>query len=553
MAGLIGTSLSGLLAAQRSLETASHNIANVNTEGYSRQRAELVTRPAEFTGAGWVGYGVNVATISRSYDRFITNQMTSSTSAFSENDTYSNMAARVDNIIANESTGLSPALKSFFNAVNELANDPSSVPVRQVVISEADSLTQQFNTMSAQFTELQNQVNTQMQGNIDDINTFAKDIAELNAQIMFNSNLTSDEHLPNDLLDKRDALVAKIAEKVSVTTIPQRDGSLSVFLGTGQSLVLGATAAALSMTASGTDYRHKEILLNGQTITRQIAGGELSGAIKFRDEILEPAQQQLGLIAAGFVVEFNKLHTAGFDLNGAAGQDMFSFGTPNLAVPVIPKPGAAGTVSAVYDPATTSELYPSDYQLSYDGSDYTLIRLSDYTVTTFSGLPAAATINGPGFTLTTSAVAPGDSFLIRPAFDAAGKITTLISNPSEIAAAGANIPGPPVAPKPGDNTIALGLAALEKKSVLLNGKATFSDAYGQLVSKVGSLTHSAKVSRSAQEVLLNQAKEARENVAGVNLDEEAANLIKFQNSYQAAAQAISVAQSLFDTLIGAVR
>jgi flagellar hook-associated protein 1 FlgK len=231
---------------------------------------------------------------------------------------------------------------------------------------------------------------------------------------------------------------------------------------------------------------------------------------------------------------------------------MFSLGTPNLAVPVIPTPGAAGTVSAGYDPATTSELYPSDYQLSYDGSDYTLIRLSDNTMTTFSGLPAA-TINGPGFTLTTSAVAAGDSFLIRPTFDAAGKITTLISNPSEIAAAGANIPGPPVAPIPGDNTIALGLAALEKKSVLLNGKTTFSDAYGQLVSKVGALTHSAKVSRSAQEVLLNQATEARENVAGVNLDEEAANLIKFQNSYQAAAQAISVAQSLFDSLIGAVR
>jgi len=553
MTGLIGTALSGLLAAQRSLETASHNISNVNTEGYSRQRAELGTKPAIFTGAGWIGTGVNVETIARSYDQFITHQLVSSNSAFSDTDAYTKLASRVDNIIANESTGLSPSLKSFFNAVNELANDPTSIPVRQALLSEADSLTRQFNTMSAQFTDFQDQVNIQMQGNIDDINTLAKSISELNAQIMFYSNPTSDAGLPNDLLDKRDALMNKIAEKVSVTTIPQRDGSLSVFLGTGQSLVLGATSATLTMAASSTDYQHKEILLNGQTITKQITGGELSGTIRFRDEVLEPAQQKLGLIAAGFAIEFNKLHSAGFDLNGVAGQDMFSLGTPNLAIPVVSKPGVSGNVTAVYDPAATSELYPSDYQLSYDGTDYTLTRLSDDAVTTFSGLPSATTITGPGFILTTSAMAAGDSFLLRPTFGAAGKIKTLIANPLEIAAAGTNSPGPPVAAVPGDNTIALGLAALEKKAVLLNGKTTFSGAYGQLVSKVGSLTHSAKISSSAQEVLLNQAKEAKQNLAGVNLDEEAANLIKFQNSYQAAAQAISVAKSLFDTLIGSVR
>ena len=116
-------------------------------------------------------------------------------------------------------------------------------------------------------------------------------------------------------------------------------------------------------------------------------------------------------------------------------------------------------------------------------------------------------------------------------------------------------PGLPAAgsPIPGDNTVALSLASLEKKSVLLGGKATFNGAYGQLVAKVGTLTHAAKISSSAQEVLFNQAKQARENLAGVNLDEEAANLIKFQQSYQAAAQVISIASSLFDTLIGAVR
>jgi flagellar hook-associated protein 1 FlgK len=463
------------------------------------------------------------------------------------------MAARVDNIVANESTGLSPALKSFFNAVNEVANDPSSLPVRQVMISEADSLAHQFNTMSAQFGELLDQTNSQLQAQITDINNYAQQIADLNAQIIYGSNRTAKEHLANDLLDKRDALVAKIAEKVSVTTLPQKDGSLSVFFGSGQTLVLGTQASTLSLAGSATDYNHKDILVNGQIITKQIAGGELYGVLKFRDQILEPAQNQLGLLAAGFAVEFNKLHTTGFDLNGAAGQDMFSLGTPTLTVPVVPDPSATGTVSAVYDPATTGQLYPSDYQLSYDGANYTLTRLSDNTVTTYSALPATTTINGPGFTISTSTVAAGDRFLIRPTFDAAGKITTLINKPEEIAAAGTNLPGPPVAPIPGDNTVALSLADLEKRSILLNGKTTFSDAYSQLVTQVGTLTHSAKVSRSAQEVLFNQAKQTRENLAGVNLDEEAANLVKFQNAYQASAQAIAVAHSLFDTLIGAVR
>ena len=553
MANLLGTSLSGLLAAQRSIETTSHNISNVNTEGYSRQRAEQITKPAEFSGGGYVGTGVSVATVTRSYDQFITNQLLSSSAAFSEADSFANMASQVDNIVANESTGLSPALKTFFNSVNEVANYPSSIPVRQVMVSEAASLTQQFHTMSAQLENLGDQTNTQLQGIVNDINTYAKDIATLNVEIAYKSNRTSSEQLPNDLLDRRDFLISKIAEKVSVSTIPQQDGSLTVFIGNGQSLVLGANTNELSLAGSSTDYDQKNILMNGANITKQISGGELHGALKFRDEILQPAQHNLGLLAAGFAVEFNKIHTTGFDLNGVAGKEMFSLGTPNLAVPVISDPSASGTVSAVYDPANTGKLYPSDYRLSYDGTNYTLNRLSDNTVTTFSALPSATTITGPGFTLTTSTVAAGDSFLIRPTFAAAGKIETLISKPEELAAAGTNIPGPPVAPVPGDNTAALALAALEKKSVLENGKTTFSGAYGQMVAKIGTLTHAAKISSSAQGVLFNQAKQSRENVAGVNLDEEAANLIKFQNSYQAAAQAISVAQSLFDSLLGAVR
>jgi flagellar hook-associated protein 1 FlgK len=452
----------------------------------------------------------------------------------------------VDNLVSDEATGLSPALKAFFNAVNEVANDPSSLPVRQVMVSEAGSLAQQFNTVSSRFEDLQNQTNNQMQANIDDINIFAEGIATLNEKIVAGSG----GQLPNDLLDQRDALLAKIAEKISISTLAQQDGAIGVFIGNGQSLVLGANIAKLSLGESSTDPAHKNILVNGQDISKQISGGELSGMLKFRDEVLEPARQQLGLVAAGFAVQFNTAHSAGFDLNGDAGTNVFSFGTPALTLPVTANPNnsAGGSVTAVYDPSTASQLYPSDYTLSYDGTDYSLKRLSDNSVTNVGSGP---TINGPGFTLSTSGISANDSFLIRPTLEAAKNMTALLTDPVKIAAAGTT--GGSGSPVPGDNTAALNLADLEKKSALLGGKATVSGAYGQLVTKVGTLTQAAKIGSSAQEVLFNQAKQARENLAGVNLDEEAANLIKFQQSYQAAAQVIAIANSLFNTLIGAVR
>jgi len=540
MSSIIGTALSGLMAAQRSLETASHNIANVNTEGYSRQRTEYATRQSDYTGVGFIGNGVNVTTVARSYDRFITSQLNASTSAFSETNGFYKMASQVDNLIANQATGLSPTMKAFFSAVNEVANDPASIPARQVMLSEAESLTGQFSSLSTQFDALRQQTNNQMQSMTDDINSYAKNIAELNGKIIIESGLSSTERLPNDLLDQRDALVAKIAEKISVSTVAQADGSLSVFVGSGQSLVLGLNASRMSIGSSATDVAQKTILINNQNITSQVTGGELAGALKFRDEVLDPAQHQLGLIAAGFATEFNALQTSGRDLNGNPGTALFNFGAPSI--PVVANQAGPGTLTASYS-APSTNLAASDYLLSYDGTNYQLKQLSDNTTTTYAGSP----ITGPGFTLTPSGLNAGDSFLVRPTLEAAKKLTVAITDPKQIAAASNPTAGP------GDNTNALRMAKLESKAALLGGKSSFTEVYGQLVANVGDLTHAASISSKAQEVVLNQAQTSRENLAGVNLDEEAANLIKFQNAYQASAQSISITKSLFDTLLGAVR
>lgn len=551
--GILDTALSGLAAFQRSLETTSNNISNVNTEGYSRQRVELSTRPEQYTGAGYVGTGVNIANITRSYDQFISGQMRSSTSAFNDVDTYHTMASQIDNMIADEKTGLSPAMKSFFNSVNDVANDPTSIPARQTMLSEADSMSQQFNTVAARFDELRKQVNDNLNASVSDLNGFAKSVADLNTKIVADIGRASGKQMPNDLLDQRDLLLNKIAEKADISVVPQSDGSVSVFIGQGQPLVLGNNASTLAVQGSKTDPLHMGVTLNGQDISSLLSGGEIYGNLRFRDEVLDPAQRQLGTLAVGLATEFNKVHQAGVGLDGSSNKPFFDLGAPNVQVLGGGKDPNL-VVSANFFPPTSAANLGTSYQLDVTATlpavTYSLTDLSGSTppVTGLTAATLSAATEAVGFDVSFPAgtLNVGDSFQISPSFGAGQTLHVAITNPSQIAAASA-------ANLPGDNSNALTLANLENQTLMKNSKSTFSQVYGQLVADVGSKTHTALVSSSAQDVLLKQATAARENLAGVNLDEEAANLIKFQNSYQAAAQTVTVAKTLFDTLIGAVR
>ncbi|WP_340121011.1 flagellar hook-associated protein FlgK [Methylobacter svalbardensis] len=592
MSGLLATSLSGLMAAQRSLETVQHNISNANTEGYSRQRVQQGTNPAMFTGDGYIGQGVNVTNITRSYDQFINKQLSSSLSAFGDVDRYHRLATNVDNIMADPDTGIAPAMNRFFNAINEVADDPSSVPARQVMLSEAEILTQSFNTMSGRFEEIRTQNNNDMIAMVNDINSYATAIANLNVQITEGIGKSQALKQPNDLLDQQDALIAKLSAIVNVSVLPQQDGTSSIFIGNGQSLVLGGGTSTFTTMQSTFDPNRLEIGLvtrNSVTeITNQISGGSLAGSLRFRDEVLDPAQQKLGRVAAGLAMEINALHEKGFDLSGKAGEALFSFSGDDI--PVIKSSQNAGNaiVTANFqginsNPSAAGNLDFSDFRLEYvSGTDYTLTRARDNQV-----INLTATETGLGtniFTLSGATALPGiditvdlsggktisddDQFLIRPTFNAAQKLGVNIDDPRKIAAA-TNIEVDPVTKlpvvdgfgnpviingaMPGDNRNALQLANLANKLGMLGGTATFNSAYNEVVSGVGTLTRAAKLGASGQEILLNQAKGDRESLAGVNLDEEAANLIKFQQAYQASAQAISVARSLFDTLLGAVR
>ncbi|MCQ8119569.1 flagellar hook-associated protein FlgK [Methylomonas rosea] len=552
--GILGNALSGLTAFQRSLETTSNNISNANTEGYSRQRVELATRPEQFTGNGYMGNGVEVANITRSYDQFISNQVRSSTATFHDIDSFYTLSSQIDNITADETTGLAPAMKSFFDAIDSVANDPSSVAARQVMLTEAESLTQQFNTMSARFSDLRKRVNDNVTSSVQELNGFAKTLAELNVKIVSDIGRSSGKQLPNELMDQRDLLLTKIAEKADVTYISQADGSYNVFIGKGQPLVLGSAASTLSVVGDSNDVNQKLIMLNGQDISKQLSGGELSGNLRFRDQVLDPAQQQLGLLATGLATEFNNIHKAGYDINGTTNVAFFDLNSPTPQVKATVSDSSLVVSSAFVAPTSASGLgasYRLDVTATVPAATFSLTNLSDNTTT--AGLSAAtlattAATNGFSISFSGGSLTIGDSFQISPNFNAAAKIklNSAITNPRQIAAASAT-------GLPGDNSNALKLANLETQAKMFGGKASFTQVYGQMISDVGSQTHAASVGRTAQETLLKQATSAKESVSGVNLDEEAANLINFQNSYQAAAKAVSVANSLFDTLIGAFR
>lgn len=632
MAGdLLLTGLSGLTAFRNVLNTTSQNIANVATEGYSRQRVDLEARNPQLTGAGFVGSGVTTTTITRSYDTFLSSQFRTSSSAASELDAYFNFATQVDGALANQNVGLSTALQDFFNAVQAVADDPTSIPARQVLLTEGEVLENRFSTLDNLFNDLTTQLNGSLQTNVSTINNLSKSIATLNDKIVTATGLAGGQP-PNDLLDQRDLLVDRLSELTNVNTSVQENGALNVFIGNGQSLVLGSTFNTLALQPAGFDPGAVDIVFkqgsNNLIVTQFMTGGEIGGTLRFRDEVLDPAINTLGQVAVGLAFAVNEQQANGIDLDGQQGLNFFS-------EPTVAPIQLSGAGSLAVDITNPVDITSSDYSLTYDGTTYSVRRLSDDTITTIAD---GDTVDGLTFDL--SSVVSGDVYRIRPTREAAYNFSFALSNPRDIAAAlpvvsetattnsgtaslsaitinnlaAATLPanvtldynaglqqytvsnatGGPLAYDPaansgdtytvnvagfgdisftlsgqpddgdtfalvdnaggiGDNRNALLMAGLQTTRVLSGGTATFQDTYGQVVADVGRRTQAAELNGAAQKGLLAQTTAAKESVSGVNLDEEAANLIRFQQAYQAASQVVLTSRTIFDTLIGVFR
>ena len=627
--GIFGIGVSGLNAAQAGLVTTGHNIANANTPGYHRQGIVQSTPVPLFTGGGFFGQGVNVQNVLRSYSEFLEGQVIRSEARSSYLSAYGAQLAQIDGMLADPAAGLSPALQEFFGAVHDVAANPSSVPSRQALLSGGEALAARFQAMDARLGELFNGVNTQIASTVTGINAYAQEIASLNSRIVVAQS--NPAQAPNDLLDQRDRMVAELNKLVGTTVVAQGDGTINVFIGSGQNLVVGAQSFRLSTAPSVDDPTRLDVAYQvGASAVRitpeNLGAGSLGGLLAFRSGPLEEARNTLGRIATGLARTFNEQHRLGQDLNGVMGGDFFA--EPQPAVTARATNTGDAVIGAVL--ADVPALTTSSYRLSYDGSDYRLTRLSDNTTTTYASLPQ--TVDGLTFSLDSGTAAAGDTFLIEPTRYAARDFAVALGDAAKIAAAApvrtaaamantgsaaisageVNTPPPPdpnlqqpvtitftgagtfdvsgtgtgdptgvaylpggsisyngwtvkitgtpaagdtftIAPNSGgiaDNRNAALLAGLQTRNTLAGGTASYQGAYSQLTSGVGSSMRQNQVSAAAQENLAVQARQNQQSLSGVNLDEEAANLIRYQQAYQASGKVIEIATRLFDTLLG---
>ncbi|MBD9645048.1 MULTISPECIES: flagellar hook-associated protein FlgK [Pantoea] len=544
MSSIINSAMSGLSAAQAALSTTSNNISNYTVAGYSRQTAILSQSNSTLQGNSYYGNGVTLSGVQREYDEFITAQLRGSSANYSAVNTQYNQISNIDDLLSTSTTSLSTSIQSFFTNVQNVvsnANDPSA---RQSMLSYAQGLVNQFQTTAQYLNNMQNSVNTDIASNVDQINTFTSQIADLNSQIA--KLTTGGGAAPNNLLDQRDQLVNSLNNVVGVN-VSQQDGSYIVSMGS-VTLVNGKNSTSLVAMPSSSDSTRTTVGYvdkqagNVEIPEKTLTTGSLGGLLAFRTQDLDTAQNQLGQLAAAFTTSFNTVHSEGYDSNGDQGGNFFNIGSPTVVGNS--KNTSAATVTAAW--SDTSAMKASNYTVSYDGSNWSVTRMSDNVK--FSVTPDATdgTLNFDGLKLTVStSPAPNakDSFLVKPVQNVIAGMSVAITDESQIAAASSATSGE------SDNRNAQKLLDLQD-SKLVNGNATIAQAYASIVSTVGNKTSTLKTASTTQENVVTQLSDRQQSVSGVNLDEEYSNLTKYQQFYMANAQVLQTASTIFNALMG---
>jgi len=644
--GLLTLGTRAMFANQAKLDTIAHNISNASTEGYSRQEVQLSTESGRYTGAGFYGRGVKVDTVSRASDSLLAKEFNLNNSVASADQARLDKLTQLEKTLPTGESGVGYSAGQMLNSFVDVANQPQDLSARQVTLSRAEELASRMRTSGTQLTDLQAGTLSDMKTTVAEINSLAVRIADMNQKI---AGFSGSGHEPNDLLDQRDLLIKNLSEKIQVSTVAADDGSLSVFVGGGQQLVLSNQASVMGVAQDEFDAAKGRITLGDaskqHTLDESlITGGSLAGLLKVQNEDIDSARNQLGQMATALSWRVNQQQSFGLDLSTppTAGVPLFDVGAPQV-LPSVRNTSSLSTPPVSMTIIDGRELQASDYSLVEDTSSpgtYTLTRLSDNQ--TFN------VVNGDqvdGFQINIGAVAAGDKFLLRPVGNAASNMKRVLDKPTGIAAAspvtatvdpsnkgtatvgslkivatpttpyadvdivfsnasaggedyelrdsggtvigtGTWKPGSPIAyngfeltlngvPNDGDvmsvdptqypsgnNGNALSLLALRDEDIVgrINQGggstapgATITNAYSQVIGSVGVRVQDAKTSATISSTLAANSKELLSNKTGVNLDEEAARLIQFQQGYQAAAKILQVAQTVFDTLLNISR
>lgn len=698
MGDILNIAVSGLRASQAALTTTGHNIANVNTPGYSRQSTAQATTAPQFSGVGYIGSGTTLTDIRRSYSEFLTAQVRSSTALSADVEAYKSQINQMDSLLSGTTTSVNTAVQSFFSALQTSAEDPANIPARQLVLSQAEGLANRFNTMYERMSEQNAYANSQMGVVADQINHLTTSIGSLNTAIL---SASSGGMVPNDLLDARDEALRQLSTYIGTNVVVQDANTVNVFIGTGQPLVVGSTVNKLEVTNStGDPTRNAVNFVSGnssQDITTLVTGGQLGGLVRYREEVLDPALNSLGRLALTVSEQVNSQLSQGLDLKGNVGANLFADvnSTQQMALRVNAHATNRTQTTGSLEITNASLLSNTDYRLEYTNAGFSAKRSDGTTinVTNDNGTLRFTDLAGrdQGFSLTLSGTPlPGDKFTLMPTRRGASDIASELDQPDQLAfaaplrseanlqnvgnavigqptveriidpstlpqqalqsealdlntlkaigeltlsynatsgalefqsplPAGVTITQQPQAASPApsviselavnsgqsnslsyaievsvggvtqsysitqsfsgrptngdtfsvsfnhngvsDNRNALQLVNLQNKQVVgvdpnvthIATGSSFSDGYGDMIERVATLAAQTSQDSAATSAILKQTTDSRDSVAGVNLDEEAADLIKFEQYYNASAQLIQVARGLFDTLLSSVR
>jgi len=547
---VLNTAKLGLQTNQLAIEVVGHNIANVQTEGFSRQEVILEANRPRQVGLAFLGTGVRATSITRDFDQFLFNQILGESSTLGNFDIRNTFFQRLETIL-NESggVGLNNALSEFFTAFDDLASNPTNLAARTAVLSTAGTLATVFNRLGTALFQQRLNLDNAVTAEVTEINGMLNEIAELNRSILKieNGNVAA-----NDLRDQRDLLIKQLSEKVDVQLIDTNDSNTTLTLSGGTPLVLGTTVFQLSTGANPDNRGFKDILVDdgmGGTInvTNQILDGELRGFLDMRDVETQGLIDQLDRLAAGLMEQVNGVHLQGIGLDGSSGNLFFDTLTPTVTISS--QNLGTGTVTAIN--ASPSTVTVDKFQIQFTGpGNFDLFNLTtNQTVAT--GLAVGGTINiANGLAITTGgAPVAGDTVDISISEDAAVNMalsSTVLNDLDKIAA---GLSGP------GDGQNALNISNLQNSLVFSAGaftpgagSSTFDDFFNSLISGLGAGSRSSQTILKQQEGIMLQLNTQRESISGVSLDEEMINLIKFQQAYAASARMVTVIEEMFDVL-----
>ena len=625
MSNLLATGSSALIAFQRALSTVGHNVANINTPGYSRQRVEFEARDATYFGYGYQGNGVQIVDVRRMADSLATSRLLDSGGELARLQQLSTLSSRLDQLFSEKATGISAPWSSFFDSVNALSSNAAGSADRESVLAQANALVTRFRQIDQHLDGLDTEVNAGLTAATGEANRLAKEIAQLNGQIGGSSSPSG------DLLDRRDQLISELVAFTGGNAATQDGGLVNVFSAGGQPLVVGATASTLVTVPDPYRPERLQVALetNGQRVTldKRALGGQIGGLVEFRTTVLDPAMAELGRIATSLAQTFNEGHRAGMDQYGQMGADFFTLPAPRLSS----NANNTGNASLTTSVGNVAGLNAQNVLLRFDGAAWVATHPDTGASIPMTGTGTAAdplVVHGIEVVLASGTPAANDRFLLQPTAGAAGNLGVAITDPGRIAAATpvkattdlantgsgklsglkvtdaanaallapadiefidatqytingtgpfAYTPGQTIAyngwsvvldgaPAAGD-TFSVGptganssdngnaklLSNLDDARVLNGGTLTLNGAIGGLTTQVGSAARQADYSAQAQQVIHDQAQAARDAVSGVNLDEEAADLMRLQQAYQAASQIIATADTLFQSLLAATR